>query len=87
MSAEPIRIWPNPEGGWIVASFQFFADGLDHMTIWSIDAQGTATRLGCSPGYGGDSWIEKGVAIAPDAVYVAAENLSASTWQIDRIAR
>lgn len=86
-TVEPTKIWPNPEGGWLVLGFQKFADGLSHTTITLIDTQGSATRLACSPGDGSQSWIEKGVAVAPDAIYVAATNLSASTWEIDRIAR
>jgi len=70
-----------------VTSLQIFSDGVDHMTIWLVDAQGTASMLACSPGAADRSWIEKGVAVTADAVYVPAENLSASTWEIDRIAR
>ncbi len=81
------KIWPNPEGGWVMTSLQIFSDGVDHMTIWLVDPQGQATRLACSPGAADSSWIEKGVAVAPDAIYVPAENLTAGTWEIDRVAR
>jgi hypothetical protein len=57
------------------------------MTLSLVDAQGNTTLLGCSPGSASDAWIEKGIPLAPDAVYVPAENLSAATWEIDRIAR
>jgi hypothetical protein len=87
VSTEPVKICPVLEGGWVVVSLQVFDDGLSHTTITLLDAQGNATRLACSPGEGSNSWIEKGVAVTPDAVYVPAENLSADTWQIDRIAR
>ena len=70
-----------------MTSLQLLSDGIDHMTLSLVDAQGNTTRLGCSPGAARYAWIEKGVAIAPDAVYVPAENLSAATWEIDRIAR
>jgi hypothetical protein len=81
------RIWPVAEGGWVVASLQIFSDGIDRMTIWMVDNQANTKLLGCSPGASNDSWIDKGVAVTPDAIYVPAENLSASTWEIDRIAR
>ena len=81
------RIWPTGDGDWVMTSLEIYSDGIDHMTLWLVDAQGKATRLGCSPSAASNSWIEKGVAVAPDAVYVPAENLSADTWEIDRIAR
>ena len=82
-----LRAEARSQGGWVVTSLQIFSDGVDHMTIWLVDAQGTASMLACSPGAADRSWIEKGVAVTADAVYVPAENLSASTWEIDRIAR
>ncbi len=81
------RIWPAPDGGWVAASLQIFSDGIDRMTIWLVDAQAHAKLLACSPGPASESWVEKGVAVTSDAVYVPVENLSAGTWQIDRIAR
>jgi hypothetical protein len=81
------RIWPTGDGDWVMTSLEIYSDGIDHMTLWLVDAQGKATRLGCSPSAASNSWIEKGVAVAPDAVYAPAENLSADTWEIDRIAR
>ena len=81
------KVWSNPEGGWVVSAWQEFDDGRPHTTLTLIDAQGTATRLGCSPGESQSALIRNPVAVAPDAVYAVAMNLDASTWEIDRIAR
>jgi hypothetical protein len=85
--AQVQKIWPNPEGGWVVVATQAFDDGLFHTTLTLLDEQGTATRLGCSPADSERAWITVPVAIAPDAVYAATRDLMASTWAIDRIAR
>jgi hypothetical protein len=85
--AQVEKIWPNPEGGWVILAMQAFDDGLFHTTLTLLDEQGTATRLGCSPGDTERAWITVAVAIAPDAVYAATHDLTTSTWAIDRIAR
>jgi hypothetical protein len=85
--AQVEKIWPNPEGGWVVVATQAFDDGLFHTTLTLLDEQGTAIRLGCSPTDTERAWITVPVAIAPDAVYAATKDLTASTWAIDRIAR
>lgn len=81
------KIWPSPEGGWIVVASQPFDDGRFHTTLTLLDEQGTATRLGCSPAEALRSWITVAVAVAPDAVYAAVQDLVTTTWEIDRIAR
>lgn len=85
--AQVQKIWPNPEGGWVVVATQAFDDGLFHTTLTLLDEQGTAVRLGCSPADTERAWITVPVAIAPDAVYAATQDPIASTWAIDRIAR
>jgi hypothetical protein len=81
------RMWSDGNGGWVAFGLEVFDDGVDHAVIQTIDAQGTATRLGCSPGRGLASWIENPVAIAPDGIYAITTNLDATTWEIDRIGR
>ena len=85
--AQVQKIWPNPEGGWVVVATQAFDDGLFHTTLTLLDEQGTAVRLGCSPADTERALITVPVAIAPDAVYAATRDPIASTWTIDRIAR
>jgi len=74
-------------GGWILVGNQIFDDQIDHMTVRSLDAAGASALLGCSPGSLSNSFVEQPFAIAPDAVYVVAMNLSTETTEIDRIAR
>jgi hypothetical protein len=74
-------------GGWILVGSQIFDDQIDHMTVRSVDAQGASTLLGCSPASINDSFVQPPFAVAPDAVYVVAFNLSTNTSEIDRIAR
>jgi len=74
-------------GGWILIGNQIFDDQIDHMTVRSLDAAGASTLLGCSPGSLSNSFVEGPGAIAPDAVYLVARNLSTKTTEIDRIAR
>jgi len=81
------HIWPDGGGGWVMVGSQMFDDHLFHTTIWLLDAEKTATRIGCSAGYTNEAWIETPVAVAPDGVYAVSKNLSAPTWEIDRIAR
>jgi hypothetical protein len=85
--AQVEKIWPNPEGGWVVVATQAFDDGLFHTTLTLLDEQGIAIRLGCSPADAERASITVPVAIAPDAVYAATQDPMASTWAIDRIAR
>lgn len=85
--AQVLKIWPNPEGGWVVVATQAFDDGLFHTTLTLLDEQGTAVRLGCSPADTERALIDVPVAIAPDAVYTATRDPIASTWAIHRIAR
>jgi hypothetical protein len=85
--AQVQKIWPNPEGGWVVVATQAFDDGLFHTTLTLLDEQGTAIRLGCSPADTERVLITASVAIAPDAVYAAIRDPIDSTWTIDRIAR
>jgi hypothetical protein len=74
-------------GGWILVGNQIFDDQIDHTTVRSLDAQGASTLLGCSPASLYDSFVSQPFAVAPDAVYVVAMNLSTATTEIDRIAR
>ena len=85
--AQVLKIWPNPEGGWVVVATQAFDDGRFHTTLTLLDAQGTAVRLGCSPAETLRVLIDVPVAIAPDAVYAATRDPFAETWTIHRIAR
>jgi hypothetical protein len=91
-SAQPfasgvIKAAADGAGGWILVGTQIFDDQIDRMTVRSLDAQGTSTLLGCSPGSSSDSFVTQPFAVAPDAVYVVAGNLSTKTTEIDRIAR
>jgi hypothetical protein len=81
------KMWSDGNGGWVAYGLQTFDDLVAHAVIWMVDAQGTATRLGCSPGDGMASWVRVPGAVAPDAIYVITLNLLAATWEIDRIAR
>jgi hypothetical protein len=74
-------------GGWILVGNQIFDDQIDHMTVRSLDAAGASTLLGCSPGSLSTSFVDRPGAVAPDAVYLVARNLSTKTTEIDRIAR
>ena len=35
--AQVEKIWPNPEGGWVVVAMQAFDDGLFHSTLTLLD--------------------------------------------------
>jgi hypothetical protein len=85
--AQVLKIWPNPEGGWVIVAMQRFDDDLFHTTLTLLDEQGTAVRLGCSPANSIHSVIDVPVAIAPNAVYAATRDLIGSTSVIVRIAR
>jgi hypothetical protein len=87
VTASVAYMWPDGTGGWIAVGIDTFGDGHQHTVMWTVDGQGTATRLGCSPGDQQTAWIALGVAIAPDAIYAITQNLQATTWEIDRIAR
>ena len=86
-NAQVVKIWPNPEGGWVVVATQPFDDGLFHATLTLLDGEGSAIRLGCSPADAERALISVPVAIGPDAVYAATRDPIASTREIDRIAR
>jgi hypothetical protein len=81
------KMWSDGSGGWVAFGLETFDDKVVHAVIWTVDAQGTATRLGCSPGNALDSWIQVPVAVAPDAIFAITNGLGAGTWEIDRIAR
>jgi hypothetical protein len=86
-TSSALIVTPDPQGGWIVAGTQAFDDDLDHIVVTALDARGSATHLACSPGDSNSSWFNWPVALAPDAIYAATMNISAGTWEIDRIAR
>jgi hypothetical protein len=81
------QVTADGTGGWILVGNQIFDDQIDHMTVRSLDAAGASTLLGCSPGSLNTSFVSQPFAVAPDAVYVAAMNLSTNTSEIDRVAR
>lgn len=37
------------DGSWIIGGFEHFADGQQHVSLWSVDTAGNAMRLGCNP--------------------------------------
>lgn len=87
-AASDVRtVMADGAGGWILVGNQIFDDQIDHTTVRSVDAQGASTLLGCSPASINESSVEPPIAVAPDAVYLVAINLSTNTSEIDRIAR
>ena len=37
------------DGSWIIGGFERFDDGQEHVSLWSVDAEGKGVRLGCNP--------------------------------------
>ena len=86
-AAGVMQVRADGEGGWILVGSQVFDDQVDHMTVRALNAQGVSSLLACSPGDLDSSFVEQPIAVAPDAVYVVAMNLSAKMTEIDRIPR
>ena len=63
--------WPDGAGGLVLVGGQFFrGETFGRTTVWSLDANGAARRLACSPE---DTFItDRLPAIAPDAFYFVA---------------
>jgi hypothetical protein len=79
------KLWPDGNGGWVAIAGQLFDDLRQHITVWTIDANGQGRRLACSPTDGTSMPnIQDAPAIAPDAIYLED---SGSKFQIVRIAR
>jgi hypothetical protein len=63
-----IGSWPDGlDGAWIVAGSEPFDDGVLHTSLWSVDTQGNAVRLGCEPARGVS--IVTSVLATPSSVY------------------
>jgi hypothetical protein len=71
-------MWPNGEGGWILAVDGVFDDGQSHTAVSLLAADGTSRTLGCSPTGSDLPYIHFAPAIAPDAIYVIASGLTDS---------
>jgi hypothetical protein len=82
---QPLRSWPDGNGGRIVAALQPFGDGRFHMTVWTLSANGTGQRLACAPASASlFPRIDARPVIGPDAVYLIAVD---DTWQVVRVPR
>jgi hypothetical protein len=76
-SFQPIGIesWPDSsDGAWIVAGWEPFDDGVVHTSLWSIDTQGNAVRLGCDPARG--VGIVPSILATPSSVYAVVGSAS-----------
>jgi hypothetical protein len=80
-----VDAWPDGAGGLVLVGAQRFRDeDAYRTTVWSIDANGNARRLACSPA---DPYIDdRRPAIAPDAFYFVAL-LENSQMQFIRVPR
>jgi len=76
---KPGGLWPMPEGsfadgdrGWIVTGSEALADGSLHVSVWSVDAAGNGTRLGCGPALVSNNFFAliMTAVVTPDAVYI-----------------
>jgi hypothetical protein len=74
-----IESWPDgSDGAWIVTGWEPFDDGMVHTSLWSIDAQGHAARLGCDPTPG--AGIVSSVLATPSALYAVVGSQSTSLY-------
>jgi len=50
LSTSGLSAYPGgDDGSWIIGGFERFDDGQQHVSLWSVDAAGSAARLGCNP--------------------------------------
>jgi hypothetical protein len=80
-SFQPIGIgaWPDgSDGAWIVTGWEPFDDGLAHTSLWSVDDQGNAVRLGCDPAPG--AGVVTSVLTTPSAVYAVVGSPSSGLF-------
>ncbi|MDB4983494.1 MAG: hypothetical protein JWM82_4246 [Myxococcales bacterium] len=82
---QPLRSWPDGNGGRILATVAPFADARFHAEIWTLSADGIGKRLACAPTSAGLSVrIDVRPAVTKDAVYLIAVD---DTWQVVRVPR
>ena len=55
-----------------------FDDGLVHTSLWSVDIQGHAARLGCDPAPG--AGVVSSVLATPSALYAVVGSQSSSLY-------
>ncbi len=46
------RKTPIKNGSWLIGGYEPFDDGAYHASLWSVDAGGNGTRIGCDPTQG-----------------------------------
>jgi hypothetical protein len=72
----PGGLRPTPIGtfadgdGWLVTGTETLADGSQHISLWSVAADGEGTRVSCSPATDDGSGFVGAAAITPTAVWV-----------------
>jgi hypothetical protein len=68
------RAWSDEQDNWVIAGDEEFSDGKSHLSIWSIDRHGHATRRACDP-IAGAPYITT-AAFSPDAAYFVVSHAS-----------
>jgi hypothetical protein len=84
----PHRVWPDGQGGWVVASLGKFDDGKEHAGVWFVSATGEARLAACDPLADDDTgYIVARPALSKDTAYFAVENVYKATWSVIKVAR
>jgi hypothetical protein len=85
LPAELSASWSASDGrgGHVIGGVEPFDDGAMHASVFEVNADGAATRLGCDPS---DNWPVYGAAtVAPDGVYLAVR-YEPRTWRLVKLA-
>ena len=46
---DPVRMFPDQAGGWVLSGYEWFSDGQAYESFWSVDDKQVGRRLGCWP--------------------------------------
>jgi hypothetical protein len=81
----PTQAWDDGAGGWYVAGLERGTDGGTHLTVSSLDADGTLTRLACDPVVG--SRTSHGAATRDGLHLLVTFDNNSTYWEIASVSR
>lgn len=81
---EPARAWSDG-GEWVLYAVEPFADGQKHLSVWSVEPDGAASRLGCDPAPYTSGVFAMAGALSPDAALLAVQRRTG--WELVKIPR
>jgi hypothetical protein len=82
---EPGGAWSDTAGEWVVLAGEPFSDGRRHLSVWSVDATGHATRIGCAPDDTSSSQVAMAAVLTPEEVFLSVQR--SSGWAFVKLMR